>query len=698
MRIKIQCPCGTRYAFDVEPLNGRMPGPVQCPSCGTEGTAHADAIMQQELAQATDARPRVRIGAAPSSAVTPAHAVPADTNASSASAAAAADYCARHTHDPAAAHCFVCHKPICLNCMEQFGYLCSVYCQNQAAQRKLQVPVYEHQKGLVRQKERHKEKRVILAAGLAVLVLGLLYGVYAFVGSRPKLLFSIKIAKAERPAIAQLIAPDEMLLLKGNKLSLYRLDKGKEKWSTPLPASKPAANAGRNPSLLFEDEPSGAQVHVRGEDIWVSLADRMVRVDRPTGKIKSEVPVPDTVRQVTVTDSSILVISENAAKRKQLTHITLPAGTAQTQEVEEERAGATPAGRQPAKRGPLPPAAGDRMETADWLDLDSPGAKEFVSAGVNVMQIKSRLLETRRVAYQAMKAPQVSTLNNPGLTARDSMKAAGELLNEMQREGTGGVAYENESRYQVTLRRFLPANAPDWIGEVNGPPLVFPQKTVDVLAAGKTLTVFNKKNAKLWEARLTFPVSEKVVSSYSSDETLAPCLEDSGALFFFDKGMLTAFDLRSGEARWRVPSVGISRVARDGQGPLYVATTSASPDSIQYSQQIKLGEKDYPVVLRIDPRSGKVLWRAERIGDQCFTSGKFVYATRVQTSGLDMMKAAMNGGDVPVHFRLHRVNPGNGAVLWEYYQPRAPRRVDVQKNRILLQFADEVQVVTFLAL
>src|SRR5256885_2354077 len=121
MRIKIQCPCGTRYAFDVEPLNGRMPGPVQCPSCGAEGTAHADAIMQQELAQAADARPRVRIGAAPSPAATPAHAVPADTNASSASAAAAADYCARHTHDPAAAHCFVCHKPICLNCMEQFG-------------------------------------------------------------------------------------------------------------------------------------------------------------------------------------------------------------------------------------------------------------------------------------------------------------------------------------------------------------------------------------------------------------------------------------------------------------------------------------------------------------------------------------------------------------------------------------------------
>src|SRR5256885_3642955 len=41
--------------------------------------------------------------------------------------------------------------------------------------------------------------------------------------------------------------PYTTLFRSGNKLSLYRLDKGKEKWSTPLPASKPAANAGRNP-------------------------------------------------------------------------------------------------------------------------------------------------------------------------------------------------------------------------------------------------------------------------------------------------------------------------------------------------------------------------------------------------------------------------------------------------------------------
>lgn len=49
MEIKIQCSCGTRYKFDVEPVEGRLPGPVTCPSCGTEGTASANKIIQERL-------------------------------------------------------------------------------------------------------------------------------------------------------------------------------------------------------------------------------------------------------------------------------------------------------------------------------------------------------------------------------------------------------------------------------------------------------------------------------------------------------------------------------------------------------------------------------------------------------------------------------------------------------------------------
>jgi hypothetical protein len=50
MPIKIQCGCGQKYAFDVEPVNGRMAIAVACPVCGADGTAAADAVIGQTLA------------------------------------------------------------------------------------------------------------------------------------------------------------------------------------------------------------------------------------------------------------------------------------------------------------------------------------------------------------------------------------------------------------------------------------------------------------------------------------------------------------------------------------------------------------------------------------------------------------------------------------------------------------------------
>src|SRR6266545_8071134 len=47
--IKIQCGCGQRYAFDVEPVGGRMPAAVACPVCGVDGTAAANAVIAQSM-------------------------------------------------------------------------------------------------------------------------------------------------------------------------------------------------------------------------------------------------------------------------------------------------------------------------------------------------------------------------------------------------------------------------------------------------------------------------------------------------------------------------------------------------------------------------------------------------------------------------------------------------------------------------
>lgn len=47
--VKVQCGCGQKYSFEVEPLNGRMPSTIACPVCGADGTAAANQIIAQTL-------------------------------------------------------------------------------------------------------------------------------------------------------------------------------------------------------------------------------------------------------------------------------------------------------------------------------------------------------------------------------------------------------------------------------------------------------------------------------------------------------------------------------------------------------------------------------------------------------------------------------------------------------------------------
>jgi uncharacterized protein YxjI len=75
MEIKVQCGCGTKYKFDVEPVNGRMPAPVSCPSCGANGTTDANQQMAQVLssqpyATASSASPAVMTAPPPPAVAT----------------------------------------------------------------------------------------------------------------------------------------------------------------------------------------------------------------------------------------------------------------------------------------------------------------------------------------------------------------------------------------------------------------------------------------------------------------------------------------------------------------------------------------------------------------------------------------------------------------------------------------------------
>lgn len=78
--IKIQCGCGQRYAFDVEPVNGFMPTNVACPTCGVDGTTAANEMIAQALAAHAPAMPppipKAHPAKTPARAVTPSRPAP----------------------------------------------------------------------------------------------------------------------------------------------------------------------------------------------------------------------------------------------------------------------------------------------------------------------------------------------------------------------------------------------------------------------------------------------------------------------------------------------------------------------------------------------------------------------------------------------------------------------------------------------
>lgn len=76
MELKIQCGCGSRYKFDVEPVDGRVPAPLSCPNCQASWTEVANSMIADTLAASTQSQPAAAAAAPISSSAPPPPAVP----------------------------------------------------------------------------------------------------------------------------------------------------------------------------------------------------------------------------------------------------------------------------------------------------------------------------------------------------------------------------------------------------------------------------------------------------------------------------------------------------------------------------------------------------------------------------------------------------------------------------------------------
>ncbi len=498
------------------------------------------------------------------------------------------------------------------------------------------------------------------------------------------------------------------------------------------------------------------RLHISGQNIWVSTPEGLTHYDWDTGRVLQQIPRAGGGGEFIVRDGEFLLPGEGGTGQMLVTHINPASGESRVEEIGQ--AGQTAVVAAPPTGGaggqatgglPLTPGAGStgpmnpakvgeqaqNLTTAGRIALPAllanDSEQERIAAELNDQDQTSanpkppskptppvqnasgnftlvpgpngyvgfavRLLESHLVTREAMQAPPKNSALNGNLNSGSETAAINETLNEMQRERGGSTVSEDESLYQVSLRRPDSTGPADWTGQVTGPPSLYPLNTVNVLAAGKTLIVFDQTNKKLWEATLTYNVAGggRAPGGGASPFGAGPCVERGDTLYVIDQAVLTAFDVATGNARWRLPSVGIVGLFFDDKGMLYVNTTTADPENIKYSRQIDISEKIEAILLKIDPQTGRTLWSVKPGGFISYLSGKYIYTVQSFDPGDQNVSAA--GIELPAYLRIRRISPADGRQLWDYEDDRAPLAVQFQDNFIGLVFKKEVQALKFVS-
>jgi outer membrane protein assembly factor BamB len=725
MTIVVNCSCQTEYEFDVEPVDGKMPGPVYCPTCGADGTEYANWVIEQALAGEQEAvaepvqQPRIGLRQPAREA--------AAVEATGDEEPGLPKFCYLHEREPMEAFCLQCKKPICQKCMKQNGYFCSPFCRRRAEQSGMDIPEYAGQERVRRARETKMLSRIATLSVLGLLGLFIAYEWYQIWGQKPSVKFTLPVTENDRPRYVRFLNDHEFLMAGNERLTVYDFKKKQETWTQSLAAYRPAKpepvawTAGHKSNDESGEESVGEfkpptpeqqkqlmaqmeaaaeyydqtlQVYTPAGSIVLALGRNLLCFDRATGAEKWKTKVDGRIEQLTAGNDALLVVSQKAVYDRIFTRIEPATGKTDS----EQRFLPSPAARS---------ADADDYAVAAREGVHVPNERhEFVAAGATVAAFDVKLVEKRLATIETMKKPDPKKFEG-GVKASQSIEFAEDVMNELGRMRSGGTRRVDESRYAVTIQRVFHPDAKPWTGEVVGPPSLFALKTVDVLVAGKQMMVFDRNNQKLWESTLSYPIGVQgrprlaELGDEEEDGEIAsgPCVERGDTLYFFDLGVLTAFDLKTGNARWRMPSVGVSKIQFDDKGMLYVTTTTASPDSIKYFDDVNLTDQPESVIVKIDPANGKALWRVQKVGDQCYLSGKFVYISKARGSGgLMSLVAASSGKGTPTNFRIYRLNPKNGKKLWELYRDGQPGTVDFHNNEILLLFSDKLEVLKFLTL
>jgi hypothetical protein len=800
--MKIQCPCGAKYAFDVTEEMVAHPITFVCPQCNVDSSAVVNQLIREMFptvvvvpppaagpapVQPAPARPAIRVNvpsqphAAPPAAPLRVAGPTAPAHAAQPAATDSPKPCLKHLGQLAVEHCVVCQKPICPKCMEMFGYVCSAFCKGKAENERIYVPAFAGQKAVA--EARYWRKSGLIAGAITLVIAGMLGGWawYKFYASVPNVKFSVKLQERAYSGACRIVGENQLVFLHGGLLARHDLKAKKEVWSRQLidrdkiardaeqalkdmeEARKKAVEHGAEfykalPPLkeikenLLRSAEAALELHVDAGYVWVTSSEKLVKYDWQTGQPVKEIALDDRYYQTSRSGDELVLVAHGFGGEEVTRRVNLQSGDSQVQEksnaalavggarapkpgVEAGKAAlvarAGDPGQKPmnpaavaavAQNLPLPsrialpavlaananqqrlaaamqeyqppkdlardPAKGQQFERVSEIN-DPAGKVEFAVA----------LLEEKTVAREAMKAPPKRSVFEGDMRVTETAAIANEILNDMQRDHTEGVEFEDASLYSVRVRR----GSAEWTNQVVGSPSFFPLKSYDVVAASKRIFVLDKQAKKLWESPLNFEISAALWTGPGEEPSrygAGPAIERGDMLFIIDKGVLTAFEAATGNARWRLPSVGIAGVLFDDENMMYVNTTTASPEKIRFSQQIDVSDRTHNQILKVDPATGKTLWSNTHEGMINYLSGKFIYTVDYHEG--DELEgnplAGIPGATTAPHVRIKRLNPKTGEVMWEHYQRRAPVDIQIDKNTIQLLFRKEMQVLKYISL
>ena len=116
--MKIQCPCGAKYEFQLTPEMAKGPIRFVCSQCGLDASEFVGQLVRQELGASPPKGVPLAVAApAPTSPAPPAARIRVQTAAEPAKAAEAEtaeapQNCHRHPDQVVVAQCYVCSKPL----------------------------------------------------------------------------------------------------------------------------------------------------------------------------------------------------------------------------------------------------------------------------------------------------------------------------------------------------------------------------------------------------------------------------------------------------------------------------------------------------------------------------------------------------------------------------------------------------------